>query len=164
MATNPDQANIHDVTIEKGIVPWPREPWQNYLKKVKIEARKQSVLARSLMMKSGYTPTIDELPSHYREREGKHLGKEVIWPKADIEIYMPHDTYGTYLDGENKTDWVERSKGVECAGVNECFLLVNRGYFCAKHTMETTSLKEVFRQKASPDALKSAQAIRVWIT
>lgn len=167
MATNPSFANIHDVTLETGIVPSPREPWQAYLTKLKAEARKQGKMWRSLMMKPGYGPTIDQLPTHYWKREGKRLygkdgitsrdgGKPFEWPQLSPEPLQKgtsHTTKGSQEYGL-----------VNCVGTDQCFYMTSRGYLCARHMMNYTDLELVSVQKASPEAVKNAKHIKVWIT
>lgn len=108
---------IKDITIEHALIPWPKAPWQAYLKRLKLEAAKEKTTPRFLMSK--YVPLLEELPTHFVVKEGKSERKPIEWPSATQDL------------------------NISCAGENECFILVNRGYLCARHTPSTSDLQVV---------------------
>lgn len=117
------ESNIHDVTLESGIRPHPYKPWKDYLDRVKEQARKLGMMPRNLMMKQGYGPTMDELPTHFYKVEGKHKSELYEWPRAGQDLQAI------------------------CNSDDSCGLFLSRGYLCKRHNPSTSDLEVISHTK-----------------
>ena len=149
MALNPkDFANIHDVHIEKGIVPFPRGVYEQYEKDNKrfklFQSRWYEIEEKRTGSSSYKRPKllelpihIKELPTHFMKREGRRVGPPMEWPRTGQDL------------------------SVECLGEKECLIFLNRGYLCKLHNPSTSTLQLVSHEKATKfDFTKATKYIR----
>lgn len=143
-------SNIHDVTLEKSLIPFPRGAWEEYkrlngLFKIfqrtwhEVNERQRGVSNVHRPNLSNLPVQLKDLPTHFSKKEGRRLTKEVIWPKAGDDIQ------------------------IECSGENECIIFNLRGYLCKLHNPYLSILPIVEHTKAISD-IKTRQKVRVWIT
>lgn len=136
-------AGIHDVTIEYRLIPISKrkngwDEWKKDNRAFKLfQSRWYEHDEKSKGLSSYARPTlldlpihVDEIPYGFKMKEGRSFGPPHVWPKAADEPLKPYKVAGM---GADRIAFVIESKGVECAGKAECFIFLNRGYYCAKH-------------------------------
>lgn len=136
-------AGIHDVTLEYKLVPISKrkngfDEWKKDNRAFKLfQSRWYEKDEKKRGVSSAARPNLldlpihtDEIPYAFKMKEGRSFGPLHVWPKTADEPTKP---YKIYYQDKDRVVQIEESKGVQCTGKAECFIFLNRGYYCAKH-------------------------------